>query len=311
MRKLVVLLVAVLVLGWCGVAGGNPLYPNVPGLQAAIQEIKALGLESSDKLNQIYVNFSGISNGTVVSTVYSGAEQRKDVNTHSVIAQTYQDAWGKVSHFALDLNNQYAQTAALGIGPISNDLTVSIYIYGQDKDQLTYAIVSGLTECIGKERITISSGGNHSGSSSWVNNYTPAAMASKTITSFKVGEKTITTASGTAITMDVAPYIKDNRTYTPVRYLAYALGVPEDGVKWDEATQTVTIIKDNTTIKLTIGSRILNKNTETIIMDVAPELVPPGRTMLPARWVSEALGATVIWDEKTQQVTIEITQQGQ
>lgn len=38
-------------------------------------------------------------------------------------------------------------------------------------------------------------------------------------------------AAGQQYPMDVAPYIKNGRTYVPVRYLAYALGVPEEGVQ--------------------------------------------------------------------------------
>lgn len=307
-RKLALVLVLAMMMTWCGVAIGdntpyNPNYPNQPGLADAIQEINALGVESSARLNHIYINLSNVSSGTIVSTVYSGAEQRKEVNTHSVVAQTYQDAWGKVSHFALDLNNQYAQTAALGIGPISNDLTVSIYVYGEAKDQLTYALVSGITECVGNARITIGGGGSHSGSSSWVNNYAPSVMMPKNITTFKIGSATYTTADGTVKTMDVAPVINDNRTFVPVRFLAYALGVPETGVQWDEKTQQVTITKESTTIILTMGSPQITVNGIASTMDVAP-YAKEGRTMLPARWVAEPLGATVTWDEENQQIML-------
>jgi len=42
--------------------------------------------------------------------------------------------------------------------------------------------------------------------------------------------------------MDVSPYINsDDRTLVPLRFLSYALGVPESGVKWAD--------KDQTTIK--------------------------------------------------------------
>ncbi|HIE11889.1 MAG TPA: copper amine oxidase N-terminal domain-containing protein [Desulfotomaculum sp.] len=38
----------------------------------------------------------------------------------------------------------------------------------------------------------------------------------------------------------------------------------------------------------------------------AAEIVYPGRTMLPARWVGQALGATVDWDAETQTVTLNV-----
>jgi hypothetical protein len=39
-------------------------------------------------------------------------------------------------------------------------------------------------------------------------------------------------------------------------------------------------------------------------MDVAPELVDPGRSMLPLRAVAQVLGSDVQWDEATQTVTV-------
>jgi len=111
--------------------------------------------------------------------------------------------------------------------------------------------------------------------------------------------------------MDVAPEIKDSRTFVPVRFLAYSLGVPEEGVTWNQETQQVGIIKEDTTIGLTIGSNIMTVNGKPVQMDVAPyikEIETGGRTMLPARWIAEPLGASVTWDETTQQVKIEIPQ---
>jgi hypothetical protein len=103
--------------------------------------------------------------------------------------------------------------------------------------------------------------------------------------------------------MDVEPYVKDGRTYIPVRYLAYSLGVAEDDIKWSQQDQTVTITLNDTVVILTIGNNVMLVNGEKVTMDVAPEIVD-NRTMLPARWVAEALGATVEWDETLNQAII-------
>lgn len=58
-----------------------------------------------------------------------------------------------------------------------------------------------------------------------------------------------------------------------------------------------------TDISLTIGSNTMTVNNDPVIMDVAPE-IKDGRTMLPARWVAEALGATVEWNESLNQAVI-------
>lgn len=59
-----------------------------------------------------------------------------------------------------------------------------------------------------------------------------------------------------------------------------------------------------TTIVLTVGSTSFTVNGSPMQMDVAPDLEPPGRVMVPVRFVSQALGCDVSWDEANKQVTI-------
>lgn len=103
--------------------------------------------------------------------------------------------------------------------------------------------------------------------------------------------------------MDVAPYIKDERTFLPVRFAAYAVGVADDGITWDDKTRTVTIVKGSDTVVLVIGSTNMKINGKDTLMDVAPEITAD-RTMLPFRFVGEALGAKVDWDQETRTVTL-------
>jgi len=119
---------------------------------------------------------------------------------------------------------------------------------------------------------------------------------------FKIGSN-IYEIDGVAKVMDVAPYIKSNRTYVPVRYLAYALGVAEADVVWDEASQKATLTKGDNVVELTVGSTTITVNGEAQTMDVAPEVVN-NRTMLPARYVAEGLGYVVGWDPGTRTVLI-------
>ncbi|MFZ5596819.1 MAG: stalk domain-containing protein [Bacillota bacterium] len=108
---------------------------------------------------------------------------------------------------------------------------------------------------------------------------------------------------GSTYLMDVAPLIKNGRTYIPVRYVAQALHIPDSDILWDNRTQKITILKDGTIVQLAIGSNIILVNGSSIIMDVPAEIFN-GRTMLPIRFISEVLGASVNWDENNQQVTI-------
>lgn len=107
--------------------------------------------------------------------------------------------------------------------------------------------------------------------------------------SFNIGS-TVYTVDGVAKVMDAAPYIKDSRTYVPVRYLALALGVEENNIAFENGV--VTLKKGDTVVKLTIGDKNLSNNDTVSTMDVAPE-INNGRTMLPARFVAEAFGANV------------------
>jgi len=103
--------------------------------------------------------------------------------------------------------------------------------------------------------------------------------------------------------MDVAPYIKNSRTYMPVRYVAYALGIDDNNILWDGVNRTVTLMKGDKVVQMQIGSTTILINGAAVTMDVAPEITSD-RTMLPARWVAQAFGASVGWDEATQTVSI-------
>ncbi|MEW6573433.1 MAG: copper amine oxidase N-terminal domain-containing protein [Bacillota bacterium] len=103
--------------------------------------------------------------------------------------------------------------------------------------------------------------------------------------------------------MDVAPYIKNGRTYAPVRYLAYAAGLAEDQVIWDAVNRTVTLFAGKRVVQFKIGQKSYLLNGVPISIDVAPEIVS-GRTMLPYRFVAQALGLSVTWDGEKRQMII-------
>ena len=103
----------------------------------------------------------------------------------------------------------------------------------------------------------------------------------------------------TKVKMDVAPLIKNNRTFVPVRFLGNALGVADSNINWDNATRTATL-KGKAELKLKDGEKAVTTNGNKQTIDVAPYVIPPGRTMLPTRYVAEGLGFTVEWDKANQ-----------
>lgn len=98
------------------------------------------------------------------------------------------------------------------------------------------------------------------------------------------------------VKMDVAPYIDQDRTFVPVRYLGYALGVKEKDVAWDNALQKASLTLPPNKVEMTIGEKRIITNGQAKEIDVAPQL-KSDRTFLPARFVAEGLGYTVKWEQ--------------
>jgi len=124
---------------------------------------------------------------------------------------------------------------------------------------------------------------------------------------FTIGSRTVT-VDGSSYLMDVAPYIDSaGRTMIPVRYLADTLGMT---ATWDAKTRTVNLTGNtwNDNESLTIGSDKLDWVNETqdgvTTMDTVPVIMPPGRTMLPARFVAQAVGYQVSWNPTAGTVTL-------
>ena len=131
---------------------------------------------------------------------------------------------------------------------------------------------------------------------------TPAPGETNNTTVFTLGSATYK-INGVEKTASVAPYAENNRTYSSVRDVAYALGITEDNINWNQANQTVTLIKDGKFVQLKLGSTELLVGGVTISMDVAVS-AKDNFTTLPASWVAKAFGQTATFDAATNTVTI-------
>lgn len=107
---------------------------------------------------------------------------------------------------------------------------------------------------------------------------------------------------GHTLSFDVPPTIENGRTLVPLRAIFEALGTQ---IYWDAPTQTVMARKEsaNTVISLTIGNKYAYVNNNLVQLDVPAKIIK-SRTMVPLRFVSEALGAKVDWDGVTQTINI-------
>ncbi len=119
---------------------------------------------------------------------------------------------------------------------------------------------------------------------------------------FTIGSTTYTVGD-VEKAMDVAPFVEAGRTFMPVRYVAEAAGINSDNILWDQATQTATFIKDARVAQVKVGSKSLVVNGANITMDATAKVVD-GRTVIPVRFVAQALGASVNYDETTKTVTV-------
>ncbi|NPV90212.1 MAG: hypothetical protein HPY50_05520 [Firmicutes bacterium] len=112
--------------------------------------------------------------------------------------------------------------------------------------------------------------------------------------SFTVGSRDYY-VDGRGMTMDVSPYIRNGRTFMPLRYVAYSLGVAEEDIYWDNRARTVTLLKDDRVVQVKIGNTVMLVNGIAVNMDVVPE-IRDGRVMLPLRFLAQAFGVVVSWD---------------
>ena len=120
-----------------------------------------------------------------------------------------------------------------------------------------------------------------------------------------IGSKTAY-INGKAETLDAAPINRNNRTMLPVRFLANALGVSNDGIKWDAATRTATLTNSEVTIIVTIDAPSMTVNGQTVALD-SPAIIENNRTYLPVRAIANALGVTndnIKWDAATSTATL-------
>jgi hypothetical protein len=106
--------------------------------------------------------------------------------------------------------------------------------------------------------------------------------------------------------MDTVPITPFGRTLLPITYVASPLGAV---VTWNGIEEKVTITLASTTIEMWIGQNTARVNGVMEMIDpdnpaVVAITVPPGRTMLPLRFIAEKLNSQVDWDDAQQMVTV-------
>ncbi|HEY8500151.1 MAG TPA: stalk domain-containing protein, partial [Clostridia bacterium] len=105
------------------------------------------------------------------------------------------------------------------------------------------------------------------------------------------------------IGFDVQPFFYKSRTMVPIRGVFEAMGAL---VEWDNYTKTVEVSKGGIEVRVQLDNPVALVNGRRISMDV-PAVGLNGRIFVPVRFISEALGADVDWDNNTKTVYINET----
>ena len=134
-----------------------------------------------------------------------------------------------------------------------------------------------------------------------------AVAAMLTVTFIGMSPRAQTTArpiqiliNGAPLTVEVAPVMRTGRVLVPMRAIFEALGAK---VTWQDDLSVIRATHRQTAIVLQIGNHTAWASGTRRRLDVPPVLIET-RTMVPIRFVSEALGAEVSWNEATHTVTI-------
>jgi len=118
---------------------------------------------------------------------------------------------------------------------------------------------------------------------------------------FAFGQHIRTTINGEPVHFsDVKPVTVDGRVLVPVRGVFEQMGV---NVDWQPSTRTVYATGNGREVELYIDKRVAKVNNHDVSLDV-PAMVYAGRTMVPLRFISEAMGAVVDWMPSTNTVAI-------
>lgn len=105
---------------------------------------------------------------------------------------------------------------------------------------------------------------------------------------------------GKILHFDVDPVIEHNRTLVPLRGIFEAMNAQ---VTWDQESQTATAVNGDTVVILTVGSTSPLVNGQVQTLDVPAKIINQ-RMLAPLRFVGEAFGGAVSWDQTANRIDI-------
>lgn len=104
------------------------------------------------------------------------------------------------------------------------------------------------------------------------------------------------------LALDDAAVIRRGRVLVPMRPVFEALGA---SVRYDERSKVIVAARGRREVQLVLNEKF-GYDMHPSLLDAPPQVIR-GRVMVPLRFVSETLGATVAWDHREKRAVIELT----
>lgn len=105
------------------------------------------------------------------------------------------------------------------------------------------------------------------------------------------------TVNNNIVKFDAPAYIKGGVTMVPLRAIAEQLGAE---VTWNEATQSVNVVREGMTLEIKGTTILLNGSPYVVSTEITC-----GRTYMPLRFLAESLGLDVTWDGENEIIDID------
>ena len=133
-----------------------------------------------------------------------------------------------------------------------------------------------------------------------------SVLSSAAIATMLIGQVSANAASPISVvvngerqTYSQPPVLENNSVLVPLRGIFESL---QAEVNWNDKTQQITVIKEDKTISLQIGSTEAKINDKKINISTAQKLKNDS-TLVPLRFICESFGAEVDWQQADQSVT--------
>lgn len=119
------------------------------------------------------------------------------------------------------------------------------------------------------------------------------------------------TINGETVTIDVAPYILNDNTMIPLRFLANALDISNDNIIYTNENRTATVEYDGKILSFAVDEDFLTIETisngeivKNAMSNNARVSIKDDRVFVPLRPIAEAFGLGIEWNGETSTVTL-------